>query len=53
VLNFKGQYGGINENTPSINDKAMDDVKFLTKVEGVFLDEGIFLYLLLYKKLES
>ena len=41
MLNFKGQYSRINKNT-LINNKAIDDAKFLTKVKGVFLDKGIF-----------
>jgi hypothetical protein len=53
VLNFKGQYSRINKNAPLINNKAIDNAKFLTKVKGTFLDKGIFLYLLLYRKLES
>ena len=53
MLNFKGQYSRINENMPLINNKAIDDVKFLTKVEDAFLDKGIFLHLLLYRKSES
>lgn len=52
VLNFEGQYGGINENAPSINDEAMDDAEFLAEVEGAFLDEGTFQHLL-YRKSES
>ena len=42
MLNFKGQYGGINENVPLINNEAIDDAEFLTEVEGAFLDEGTF-----------
>jgi hypothetical protein len=53
VLNFKGQYSRINKNAPLINNKAIDNVEFLTKVKGTFLDKGIFLHLLLYRKLES
>lgn len=51
VLDFEGQYGGINENA-SINDEAMDDAEFLAEVEGAFLDEGMFQHLL-YRKSES
>ena len=53
VLNFKRQYNGINKNAPLINNKAIDNTKFLTKVKGAFLDKGIFLHLLFYRKLES
>ena len=52
VLNFKGQYGRINKNTPLINNKAINDVKFFAEVKGVFLDKGIFLYFFLYRKSE-
>ena len=52
VLNLKGQYSGINKNATLINDKAINNAKFLTKLKGIFLDKGIFQYLL-YRKLES
>ena len=52
VLNFKRQYGKINENVLLINNKVIDNAEFLAKVKGVFLDKSMFLYLLLYKKLE-
>jgi hypothetical protein len=51
VLDFEGQYSEINKNA-SINDKAIDDAEFLTKIEGAFLDKGIFQHLL-YRKSES
>ena len=53
MLNFKGQYSRINKNTPLINNEAIDNIKFLTKVKDIFLDKGIFLYFLLYRKSES
>ena len=37
---------------PLINNKAINNAEFLTKVKGVFLNKSIFLYLFLYKKLE-
>ena len=37
---------------PLINNKAIDNAKFLAKVKGVFLDKSMFLYFLLYRKLE-
>jgi len=37
---------------PLINNKAIDNAEFLTKVKGTFLDKGIFQYLL-YRKSES
>jgi len=42
VLNFKRQYSRINENAPLINNKAINNAKFLTEVKGIFLDKGIF-----------
>ena len=53
MLNFERQYSGINKNAPLINDKAIDNAEFLTEVEGAFLNKGIFLHLLFYRKLES
>ena len=42
VFNFKGQYSKINESVFLINNKVMDNTQFLIKVEGVFLDKGMF-----------
>ena len=42
MLNFKGQYSGINKNAPLINNEAINDAEFLTKVKGIFLDKGTF-----------
>ena len=53
MLNFKGQYSGINKNVLLINNKAINNIKFLIKVKSTFLNKGIFLYLFLYRKLKS
>ena len=42
VLNFKGQYSGINKNATLINNEAINNAKFLTKLKSAFLDKGIF-----------